>query len=438
MFNINQTTEIILKFESSNSENDNIYAEILGEEPKNCVDLGVGENKEYFKELLGLILTKEVKKNFEQKNIRKQLRNIINESFNYDDESKRKENILNNLNELNHYLTENIEREYTFLVPLDNLTIENKIKLGKVEIGTYDDFIEDVNNNITVSGEELPNFILKDFSKNLIYAKIKRKGVPKFSLIDVYNEIRLVLSILNFFKRESELPIVISKELNRDIMYFFAYSTNNYYSETKYLNDTRYCYDLNSKRLNSFKPLLTLLNEIINKENKTDIENRILKSIFFYNEANLNYLNKVDDFYYSNEGMINNLKYNVIIKSFLFLFTSLETLLVNSNREVTARVSSRSSRLVYDDYNKRKILKNDIKNLYKKRSDLIHDGNNNVNIKEFRFLRCIVKNSIYAMTYSYKFKSLVSDEDLSNFFIELNKNNKYIEELKNFKSQLDP
>ena len=437
MFDIEEITNLILCLNPKMSVMEEIYASYFDDYSHDFLIFDSKEENEIFKQIISLVYTEDIQRNFSEKEFKKLISNIIFDSYNYKNFSDRKKNIEDNLKLLNNDLKNKINKEWAFFIPLKNIKIDEKIVLSNVEIAKYGDFEDEIINlnNICLENDyPLPSFLSEEEYKCMVFAKVLRRGMPKFTLIDAYNDVELALSILNLFKYSSELPISTDNGNYRFFKYYFSYAGENLL-ETSYLDDKRFDYNLSNDRLEEIKKLgLNILIDIFNKNSKTEMENRLLKSIFFYNKANQSYINFVDDFYYEkSEDPLENLKYNRLIDAYIFLFTSLETLLINKNcKKIKDKLSKRCSRLCFDKYEKRASLKNEIVNSYEKRSELIHNADLFIDFDEVFKMKKINRHCIFIMLYSILFQHLENSSDLSDFFNSINMDTDYLKRLKEF------
>lgn len=80
--------------------------------------------------------------------------------------------------------------------------------------------------------------------------------------------------------------------------------------------------------------------------------------------------------------------------SFLSLMIGLETLLNPSDHEVRYRLSRNTGVLLGRDFNESKSIRSEIRELYDKRSRLVHSGKSDITVEDVRKLRRYVRDSI--------------------------------------------
>ena len=116
--------------------------------------------------------------------------------------------------------------------------------------------------------------------------------------------------------------------------------------------------------------------DLINSDNLSEEEEKILIAIYWYGEAVSNFISEIKgrgDFKMFNDP--DNLIYRNSADRLLKLFVALETLLLKDDEEtIVNNISERASKLISDDLSYQKKIKKDIKKIYDNRSKFVHHG----------------------------------------------------------------
>lgn len=91
--------------------------------------------------------------------------------------------------------------------------------------------------------------------------------------------------------------------------------------------------------------------------------------------------------------------------SFVVIFVALEMIFLNNDNHKREKLSRRIAKYLTDDCDKQDKIYNNIKQLYKKRGNFVHEGKNTkITNEEVEFLRSIVRNIIIQNVESEKIK----------------------------------
>lgn len=130
--------------------------------------------------------------------------------------------------------------------------------------------------------------------------------------------------------------------------------------------------------------------ELLTKEALSDIENRLLTAIHWAGQAGAN--SAVKHVYHKELDAERE-------QSFLFYAICLESLFCKRHEaeEVTERLSRRCARLLGTDTLEQESIYRDVKELYNRRSDIVHEGGLRVSAKELTDIRIYTCDSLIKM-----------------------------------------
>ena len=165
------------------------------------------------------------------------------------------------------------------------------------------------------------------------------------------------------------------------------------------------------------------LTRILAKESRTDIQDRIISAILWFAKAVdvvLKDTAKMEPIFdlggrarqRSQAEMMG--PYDRLVK----LMVSLETLLlVDENEPIAANLSERTAMLVAHDYQTRKKLVQFVKDMYRKRSRIIHHGSKGIAQNELQQLTFLTQRVIVAFLKNSRRWKLDSKESLQEWFL---------------------
>lgn len=358
-----------------------------------------------------------VKTNFSVPYIKDKLKNIIVEAFK-SDEDERESIIQENLENLRSELKSEIT-DWTFLVPVMNLIVEDKFIIGDVELLNFDSISDKLLESFKDWGDDQKDIMAEYYfphSTGKTYAKVNVRGVKNYAKFLALHKIRLALGILSLYKYPKELPFAIEGELKAPISrVLYVCSKNKGRSLSMESVGVGGYMALDSKRIekvlnNDFKKF----SEMLSNPSPNEFETRLLTAIYWFNEAASVEIQEKDRIFEKKKKKHQNLEYFKLGESFLKLFTALESILIFSDEPITENIAERSAMLLGDNYKEKMNIKKMIKRLYNTRSIITHQGNVFVSIHDLNGLKQIVKALIFVLIEMKDQHELKSAHDLKS------------------------
>jgi hypothetical protein len=310
-------------------------------------------------------------------------------------EKERSKYIKEKLTELKSEIKKS-KSNWSFHVPIYNLSIENPFSIGDVKFYTFDkdkalefrNYVKNLEFEIENSQDieksidnECDYFIKKNVGFTI--AEIKLKGLFQSSYQTALQKIRMSINILKLYAHSSFHVFGIQGEVDKPSQRITLGYSQNENSEKMYFRNWMrfgppYKQKITDENIERMKENgLDELDRIL-KTKPTKFEKRILTAIYWFGESMNIKIPKEDKFIFRRQNKDDgNLEYFNLGDKFLKLSNALETILVfNENEPIAHTISERCAfflNYVYVDETKLEI-KKVVKNLYDVRSKIVHQG----------------------------------------------------------------
>jgi hypothetical protein len=324
--------------------------------------------------------------------------------------------------------------EWTFIIPIENMKLYNKITIGNVKFALFN------NNTRKKYRKKLraflylnPNYdmmtkkrFFEDYSERFFdsilgksCAFVTEEGNIDKIRFRVYDNIITCLAVLKLFRYPNDdfyrRYFHIKGEVHTSIRSTFIYKENwsgiyPYIDRIGYM----YEYDVNKDKILYLKKLgFNKVNYILRKNKLNEIEAILINSIRFYGEAyDIQIASSIDEAppktLYDAFSMSDRL---------IKLFTTLESFLIFDNSEpLQSNLSERCALLISKKYERRKTIKRFVLEMYSKRSGHVHHGQPDITEKELNEFMTIVQSCILEaikLTIKNKFENKA---DLKEWF----------------------
>ena len=396
--------------------------------------------KPYYDILKEIVLDPNIAQNFSLKDIENQVQEVISNVLKLATNELKTNKITEEVDNLIKNLESKIE-DWIFILPIENLKlIRRTINIGDVKLFTFTknqyskhlknyklilNNNEHYKNNKKFKDDAINNF-KKYFLNNLINwtcAEVKVKGTNEGAKQVAIKKTDLALSAIklynysndDFYKRYFGIKGEIIPPNNRQII---SLKVNQHHLNTS-LEKIGYMYpfELDKQRLkfmfkNGFKKLALLYN----KKKKTDLDQRIINSVYWYSKAfDVPEVKKVDDGKVKTQPT-EEVEYFNLGDKFLKLTIALECLLIFGKENKAYNLKTRSSYLLEDRKEQRIELQKYMQKAYETRSSIVHEGGYGVSKKETNAFMNYVQSVIIVLI---KFKErwrLKTNEDLYQWF----------------------
>ena len=273
---------------------------------------------------------------------------------------------------LNEFIETEI-KEYTFVFEIDYLNLEKDYyQFGDIIIFKYSE--KDL--SFLSNYDWLTKY--EEFELGNTYCIVKSVGKKEYAEVLAKNKVSLLMAALKLFNTDLRL---CNFGLTGHILYpsvekFLVNEMDNTL-EMRQLIGSCWDYELTDKDYEFYLEIgLDNVIDLINSDNLSEEEEKILIAIYWYGEAVSNFINEIkgrgDSKMFNNPD---NLIYRNSADRLLKLFVALETLLLKDDKEkVVNNISERASKLISDDLSYQKKIKKDIKKIYDNRSKFVHHG----------------------------------------------------------------
>lgn len=337
-----------------------------------------------------------------------------------------------------------------YIIPIENLRINRSFTIGDVNFEIYNNKnkkeLEKIAQDILLKKPNIDKqkinaaikylFIFNTENKKytpLTIANVNVNATKKTSQKVVYRKVRLALHILKLLalnekniKSYDNIPkhFAIQGELIRsDNISVFGYK-NDYreFFMSSFWTGYNEIFEITSAMKKEMrKNGWTKLNEILRQNQINQFEKRLLTAIFLYGEALSEEISFFEDVKNDKKSdTIKHLDDYKINNRFLKLFIALEALLIRDNSEpVINNISERSALILYKQYEKRRGTKINMKQLYKKRSGIVHHGNTSLTVQDLETLTKYTRDVILNTIKIIEKTQIKSDENFFDYFEKL-------------------
>ena len=383
-----------------------------------------------------------IKQNFPRAYIEDRINSLISLSFKLPPE-KRPEFFADEIKKFPEDLRKNI-KEWTIIVPIDNFKIEKKCSIGDVIFYPSDNKnFERIINLLTGILKENPHYtdeektrlinqqleILRNSANGfrVTFAEVKTKGIIEIAQKEAMKKIRMSLNVARLYNlpydSQNRMYFGIYGEVIRhNLRYIMRYEServniNPIIERTGFILP----FEFTEKRLQLMKNNgYHDLEAILLSEKQTDFEKRLLTTIYWYGEA-MNteiYFDTKDSLESTSD--FKHLEYFNLNQKFFKLMVALESILLfDENEPISNNVAERTAFLLSTKFEDRKKIKHIIKDLYSKRSAIVHHGKSSLSLMDLDQLSWIVQNSIFSLIKLIKEIPLNKKEDFQEYLEKL-------------------
>jgi len=293
-------------------------------------------------------------------------------------------------------------KEFECIFHVDNLKLSKTIKLGNVTFFQFNPECEKYND----VNDEL---IDKKFFKNEnVYAKTKIYGSKEYAIIQSQIEIKTALNIFKLFLPEHDCNFNLDGDtLLQKYRSHIIFSSDNFYSEGYELQNINFGCDLD-KYYKNIDYELNVLSILFIRNPKSEFENRLLTSIYWFGEALSVKRNRYSKIEKEHNTQLNNLEFYDIYPKLLNLVISLETLFVYGNENKSEAISCKVSKLISKPKYQENI-ESFLKDIYKYRSKIVHAGNIYISKKDINTMIHYTRVALYqTISINYKYSDKIS------------------------------
>lgn len=230
-------------------------------------------------------------------------------------------------------------KEFECIFHIDNLKLSKTITLGKVTFFQFNACCKEYKHaNDELIGE-------KFFKNHHVYAKTKIYGSKEYALSQSQIDIKIALNLLKLLLPEHCCNFNLDGDtLTQKYRHHLVYHSNKFTSAGWELQNTNSGCDFDKETGNVDHELYVL--SILFNNPKSEFENRLLTSIYWFGEALSAKRNNYSKMEKKHPTQLNNLEFFNVYPKLLNLVICLETLLVSGNENKTEAISTKVSKLI--------------------------------------------------------------------------------------------
>ena len=311
--------------------------------------------------------------------------NALNKDFNalYNQLIAELENKINNI----------IETEFDVFecyFHIENLKLDKELKIGDVTLFP----VKSRENFETLNEKILTNF----FKENEVYAKTRVYGSKNYAHTKSQTKIKIALNMLKLFLHDYECNF----NLDGDIIYpkirfYVLINSKNEITGGFSPSSSNFGCDFNKDAIyDEFQ--LYILSILFNNEPKSEIENRLITSIYWFGEAmsvQFKHSSKIEN---KHNDPLENIEFFDGYSKLMYLIISLESLFVYNDDSKSKAISKKVSALIANPGFEQEI-EEFLRKIYDYRSKIVHSGiiyisNNDIN----RLIDC-TRYAIFEVLY---------------------------------------
>jgi hypothetical protein len=408
------------------------------------ISVSLNDNEELkFAEVIREILKNEfIFENFAVREIEEKVENIVSRTLQLA-LIERRANIDLEINNLSTSLGGEI-KEYQFVVPLSNMNIPKSLKIGDVEfkifsqyqagkwVKMFRDIIKDNPNYDEIQKKEMIDSIrersVEPLKNNICAETIVKAGIERaheiayrkiaeaIDIVKLYCLVEIGLNGINIGLKGEILGSDVRSILTRSI-------SDGTLDPTLERVGPLYSLDIDDKLLKMMKNSgLQKINKVLLKNEKTWVERRILRAIYWYSRIFDTPARRTDERKIlirreiSKDKKEEIVEYGFLGEQLLKTMVALESLLIIRGEPVQNNIAERAAYILGTNYDSRRRVKKFIKDMYKLRSDVVHGRFTYISISELKYLISIARLAIIALVLKKDRFGLKTQRDFYEWF----------------------
>jgi hypothetical protein len=389
-----------------------------------AVSLSLEEELKFAEAIREILKHPLVLENFSVKEIENQVQDIISRTMQLP-RLQRKANIESEIIRLFASLSRQI-KDYQFIIPISNLKINRKIKIGNVNFKiftqyqlqkwtkTLRDLIKGNPNYTNEQKKKIVNSTIeRHFSplQNVTCAEIKVKARTKRASEIALNKVNEALDIIKLFCLIDRGPYGSNVGISGEILNSSTRSVLQREIPHGSINTTLekvgplFPLEIDDKLVKMmYKYGLNKLNKVLLKKKRSWVERKLFRAIYWFARIFDTPLKKLDDQkILVKRGLSRSIskeeivEYGRINERFVKAIVALESLFILDQGEpIQNNIAERAAFILANECQKRRQVKRYIKRMYKLRSHVVHQGFTYVSMGELTELISLVRSAIIA------------------------------------------
>lgn len=293
-------------------------------------------------------------------------------------------------------------KEYECVFHVANLKLSKPIKLGKVTIFQFNPDNKKYNEaNTKIRGGEF-------FKNNHVYAKTKIYGSKEYAITQSQVEIKIALNLLKLLLLEHNCNFNLDGDtVLQEYRHHVIFSCDNLDSNGFELQNMNFGCDFD-KDTGDIDYELYVLSILFNRNPKSEFENRLLTSIYWFGEALSIKRNRYSKIEKKHSTQLNNLEFFDLYPKLLNLVICLETLFVYGKENKSEAISTKVSKLISKP-GAQESIESFLNKIYNYRSKIVHAGNIYISKKDINTLIDYTRLALfYMVSINYKYSDKIS------------------------------
>lgn len=280
--------------------------------------------------------------------------------------------------------------EFECYFHIENLKLDNELKIGDVTLFP----LKSLEKYESLNEKLLVNF----FKKNEVYAKTMVYGSKNYAHTKSQTKIKIVLNMLKLFLHDYECNF----NLDGDIIYpkyrsYVFINSNNEITRGVSPSSSNFGCNFNKDAIyDEFE--LYILSSLYNKKPKSEIENRLITSIYWFGEAmsvQFKHSSKIEN---KHNDKLENIEFFDAYSKLVYLIISLESLFVYNEDSKSKAISKKVAALIANPGYEPEIEKF-LSKIYDFRSKIVHSGIIHISNEDINKLIDCTRFAIFEVLY---------------------------------------
>ena len=314
------------------------------------------------------------------------------------------EDLLNNFeNEIENIIDEDFDN-YLCIFHITNLELIKSITIGDVTLFP----IKNMNDKLNKYNEEI--FGSDFFREKEVYAKTRIYGSKEFVHSKAQNNIKITLNMLKLLLPDKKCNFNLDGDVfSPNYRQYAMFTSNDEIASGVKLEGSIFHCEFTKEKVGDVSHVLNVLSILFNKKNKSDFENRLITSIYWFGESMSIKMNEYKKIGNKHQSLIDNIEFFNAYPKLLYLVIALETVFVFDNDESKSEaVSSKVSTLIAKPGRENEI-KTFLKDMYGIRSSIVHSGIDYISKEDLETLAHYVRVALLdSISINYKFNNEIN------------------------------
>lgn len=263
-----------------------------------------------------------------------------------------------------NYIIETEFEEFECFFHIENLRLDKELKIGDVILFPLKSREECETRNEEINADF--------FKENEVYAKTRVYGSKNYVHTKSQIKIKIVLNMLKLFLPDYECNFNLEGDIICPKNRFYVLINSN--GITAGISPSSSNFGSNFNKDATYDEFqLYILSTLFNKEPKSEIENRLITSIYWFGEAlsvQFKHSSKIEN---EHNDKLENIEFFDAYSKLVYLIISLESLLVYNGESKSKAISKKVSTLIANPGYEKEI-EEFLKKIYRYRSKIVHSG----------------------------------------------------------------